>query len=121
MKRRVKLVGLTCALCAVVFSTGCPPGDSLRLIFDQSNFTNEGVISEMDGDQEMAGWFVLAAGLSTISRVEWWGSTDAPDAMPHRFRPHYLGSMIRLIELEDVYREVKRQINNGVSKISGKL
>ena len=73
---------------------------------------------------EMA--FKPHSGLSLLLRLDFgsakekiyeWMSTDAPDAMPHRFRPYYFGSMLRLIEMEEVYREVKKQqasINIGL-------
>lgn len=94
MKRRIKFAGLACGLCAVVLSAGCPPGEDLRLIYDEGGFSDSGALSalrEAVPRQQMAARFVLAASFNRIARVEWWGAAPRSDTSPQSFTVRVFG------------------------------
>ena len=65
---------------------GCP----LELIFDQGSFGNDADVSVLTsvpppGGTQAAEMFTLAAGLTTIARIEWWGTQNPAITAPDEF------------------------------------
>ncbi len=87
MKNRFLLMA-SIAVMAVML-TACPP--ALELTFDHGEYSDEALDSNVGGPNylEAADDFVLAAGLNTISRIEWWGTQQddytGPDDFTIRF------------------------------------
>ena len=82
MRTNGMIVWTLCLGITVVGLAGCPQDEQpLEVIFDQGSFgmgADASVLTTTPPPRgtQAADMFTLAAGLTTISRIEWWGSQD---------------------------------------------
>lgn len=74
LRKRTRIAAL---VGIAVVAVACPKDTP---VFDQSDFDSSAVISGLGTGQQAAGKFVLASGLTTVSRVDRWGSQPAGTA-----------------------------------------
>jgi len=84
MLRQTKRVVISVTFLLAVSTIGCPAVRPRTIIYDQGNVGVVGVESVgYSGSHQAADGFSLAVGLSTISRVEWWGRGMPGDTTPN--------------------------------------
>jgi hypothetical protein len=69
---------------------GCPPETTYEVVFDQGNFGKDADVSVLTSDPppggtQAADMLTLASGLTTIARLEWWGTQNPAITRPDNF------------------------------------